>query len=520
MDRDNKWFDINFLIEEGEEYKFNEIEIVNNIKNSDTERLEKVLTMKTGERFNADLINSSIDSLTNELAKEGFAFVNIRTGTKENEELKQMDLTFIIDETPRIYVGDIKILGNTRTYDYIIRREMRLEEGDPFSISKFERSLQRIRNLGYFEFVDMQRVRGDSPNKLDIIIKVQEKKTGEFQFGVGYSTSDGANANIGIRENNLLGMGQTMDLSILYAKYTKDISLSYGKPYFMGRDLYAGFNIFYRDDEDEESVDYKESTYGVGFNTNYAITEYMTQSLNYSLYKQEIKDVGIDYQGVIGEQETITSSIGQTIYYDKRDSRINPTKGYSLSWNLTYAGIGGDKKYIKSYGNAALYIPVWPSVVTLKLGARGGIIEGMNGEPVDPTDAFYLGGSSLKGFAYGGVGPRVINSSTGSAIDGSSVGGKQYYVVDAELKFPLGLPEELGVSGGLFINAGTLTGVDASSTLDKSRVVDSGSLRSAYGLSISWNSPMGPLTFDFSKTLREEVYDESENFAFNFGSNF
>ncbi len=520
LDRSSKWFDITFLIDEGEKYNFGEIEITNNIKKVNEDKLHKLLKTKKGKTFDANLINTTIDNLTNELAKEGFAFVNIRPLTNENKEAKTIDIDFVIDESPRIYVGDIKIIGNTRTYDSIIRREMRLEEGDPFSISKFERSVQRIKNLGYFDKVDVQRVKGKVPNQLDIIIDVAEKKTGEFQFGIGYSTVDGANINAGIKETNLLGKGQTLSLNVLYAKYTKDISISYGKPYFLDRDLYAGFNLFYRNDEDEYSIDYKETSYGGGVNANYSITEYLDQRVYYSLYKQKITDVGSDYVGIISEQDSITSAIGQTLYYDRKDSRFDPTKGFSLSLGLEYAGIGGDKKYIKSTTQANVYIPILPSIITLRIGGRAGVIEGTQGDLIDPVDAFYLGGNNFKGFKYGGVGPRAKNLINGSPIDGNAVGGKRYYVADAELKFPLGLPKEYGIYGSLFINAGTLTGIDNSPTLNKDRIVDSGTIRSAYGFSLSWRSPMGPLSFDFSKVLKKEYYDESQNFTFSFGSSF
>ena len=518
IDRNNRWFDITFLINEGEKYNFGNIKITNNIKYVKTKKLEKVVKIKKDKVFNADLLNASVDNITTELAKEGFAFVDVKPMITKNDKLKLVDVDFIIEESPRIYVGEIKIIGNTRTYDKIIRRELRLEEGDPFSLTKFNRSIQRINNLGYFEKVDVRKERGDQPNKLNIIIEVEEKKTGELQFGIGYSSVDGLNATIGIKENNLLGLGQTLGLNIMYAKYTKDISLSYGKPYFMGRDLYVGFNLFYRRDEDQYSVDYKETTYGGGLNAVYSITEYLDQKLFYNLYREKISDISEDYSGIIAASDDITSAIGQSLYYDRKDSRFDPTKGFALNWTIEYAGLGGDKKYLKNTGSANVYIPVWPSIFTLRLGAKGGAMQGVMGEPVDPTDAFYLGGNSLKGFKYGGVGPRTIIGN--SAKDGSAVGGKRYYVADAELRFPLGLPKEYGIYGSLFINAGTLTGVDESKTLNKSKIVDSGTIRSATGFSISWKSPMGPISFDFAKVLKKEYYDESQNFNFNFGSSF
>ncbi|HSQ98016.1 MAG TPA: outer membrane protein assembly factor BamA [Rickettsiales bacterium] len=519
INQENRWFDITFLIDEGEKYKFGNITITNNIKDVKDERLKKVVKIKKDKIFNANLLNTSVDNITTELAKEGFVFVDVKPMISKNTKDRTIDVDFVIDESPRIYVGEIKIIGNTRTYDDVIRRELRLEEGDPFSLTRFNRSIQRINNLGYFEKVNVTKERGDQPNKLNILIEVQEKKTGELQFGIGYSTTDGANATIGVTENNLLGLGQSLSLNIMYAKYTKNISLSYGKPYFMGRDLYAGFNLFYKKDEDEYSVDYKETTYGGGVNAVYSITEYLDQKLFYSIYRDKISDISEDYDGIITEGDKVTSSVGQSLYYDRKDSRFDPTKGFSLSWTVEYAGIGGDKNYLKNTANANFYVPIWPSIITLRLGAKGGVIDGI-GESVNPTDAFYLGGNSLKGFTYGGIGPRTIDSDTGSAKDGSAIGGKRYYVGDAEVKFPLGLPKEYGIYGSFFINAGTLTGVDGSSTLNKNRIVDSGSIRSAAGFSLSWRSPMGPLSFDFSKVLKKESYDESQNFAFSFGTSF
>jgi len=519
IDKKNKWFDITFLISEGEKYKFGNVSITNNIKDVKTDKLKKVIKVKENKIFNANLLNTSVDNITEELAKEGFVFVDVKPMITKNDTEKTIDVNFVIEESPRIYVGEIKIIGNTRTYDDVIRRELRIEEGDPFSLTKFNRSIQRIQNLGYFEKVNATKERGDQPNKLNIIIEVQEKKTGELQFGIGYSTTDGANATIGIKESNLLGLGQTLSLNIMYAKYTKNISLSYGKPYFMGRDLYAGFNLFYTKDEDQYSVDYKETTVGGGLNAIYSVTEYLDQKLFYSIYNEKISDVSEDYDGIITAGTKLTSSIGQSLYYDRKDSKLDPTKGFALSWTIEYAGIGGDKNYLKNTANANVYVPIWPSIITLRLGAKGGVIDGI-GEGVYPTDAFYLGGNSLKGFTYGGIGPRTISSSTGSAVDGSAIGGKRYYVGDAEVKFPLGLPKEYGIYGSFFVNAGTLTGVDASSTIDKSKIEDSASIRSAGGFSLSWRSPIGPLSFDFSKVLKKETYDESQNFAFSFGTSF
>lgn len=522
IDRGNRWFDITLLIDEGKKYNFGEVKLTNNIKKVDDEMLLKIISkLKPGKTFNAELMNTATDNLTAELAKLGFAFVNVRPLTYKNNENMSINVDFTVDESPRVYVGEIKIIGNTRTYDNVIRRELRIEEGDPFNLTKFNRSQQRVKNLGFFETVDFRRERGDEPNKVNIIIEVAEKKTGELNFGVGYSTVDGANVNVRVKESNLLGKGQNLGLDLMYAKYTKDVDISYGTPYFLDRDLYAGFNIFYTKNDERDSVNYNENRYGFGLNMAYGITEYLNQRLFYLGYKEEILNISADYRDIIRESNALVSLIGQTLSYDRRNSRFNTTSGFLANWTLEYAGIGGDKHYIKNIGSASVFIPVIPSYITLRLGAKGGTIEGVNDRPINPVDAFYLGGDNFRGFKYGGVGPRVINPATGSAKGESSIGGKDYYVAEAELKFPLGFPKEYGISGILFVNAGTLTNVDVVDNLGYGdRYVDSGSIRAAGGFSISWLSPMGPLRFDFSKVIKKEYYDESESFRFSFDANF
>ena len=376
-----------------------------------------------------------------------------------------------------------------------------------------------MRNLGYFKDVKITKNQGVARNQIDLTIEVVEQKTGELNFGIGYSTVDGANVNIGIKEKNLMGTGRNLSFDWLYSQYTGKVNFGYGKPYFMNRDLFAGFDLFYVDEKNRDSISYDKLSFGGSLNTGYNITEYLSQRVYYNYFREEISNLDSNYTNIITAGNTITSSIGQSLAYDRRDNIYNPHNGFYLKWTLDYAGVGGDKYFTKNTGKFSAYTPVYFENLIFKIGLRGGNVDG-NGEALNPNDGFYLGGYSLKGFEYAGIGPRTIDSVTNSPKNGKAIGGKNYYVGEAELKFPLGFPKEYQISGSLFINAGTVTGVDDDVNLNKALIADTGSIRSAYGFNISWISPMGPIGLDFSNVIKKESYDIEENFRFSFGSNF
>ncbi len=511
-------FFVTFLLEEGIRYKVGEVRIVNHIDKFDEKILDKEILIKKGKFYNSELIDKTVDKMVEVMSEKSYAFANIEPVLKRNRDEKIIDIDFVINETPRIYINRIIISGNTRTKDAVIRREIRLQEGDPFNLTKLNRSKQRLENLGFFDKVEFNTKRIGETDKVDLEINVKEKKTGELTLGIGFSTVNKLSANAGVKERNLLGTGEELGFNLQksYSSFSSDIS--YTKPYFTGRSIDAGFDLYKYKLDKRNTVVYSQDTYGFTLRGDYMITEFLGHQLRYFLNQQTVSDVdenaSINIQNLKGSY--LNSGVGQSFLYDKRDNRINPRDGYYISISQDYSGIGGDITMLKHEGSAGYYIPTIDENYILKFLARGGIVQGL-GEDVRSNYGFFLGGNNFRGFEYAGMGPRTITD--GSAVGGSVIGGKIYYVGTAEFMFPLGLPKELGINGILFSDNGTVKGVDEISK-QSTEVADSGLIRSSYGLSIAWASPMGPIRLDFSRVARKEDYDQTQNFRFSFGTTF
>ena len=515
-------FFITFLLEEGIKYDIGQINIINHVEKFDEKILEKEILIKKGKIYNSDLIEKTVDKMVERMSEKSYAFANIEPILKRNRDEKIIDIDFVIRETPRIYINQIRISGNSRTHDEVIRRELRIREGDAYNITKINRSKQRIENLGFFEKVEFKTKKinenSQDADKVDIEIEVKEKKTGELNLGIGYSTVNKITTNAGIKERNLFGTGQELGLNVQksYSSFTGEIN--YTKPYFLGRAIDVGFDLFQYQLSKRNSLAYDQDSGGITFRGNYSITEFLTHQLHYSLSQQTVGNV--DSTASLGlrnlQGSFLTSSVGQTFSYDKRNNRINPKSGYYLSLTQDYAGLGGDINTLKHESSAGYYLPTFNEDFILKFLARGGAIDGL-GQDVRSNYGFFLGGNNFRGFQYAGVGPRTITN--GSAKGGDVIGGKIYYVGTAEFMFPLGLPRELGINGILFSDNGTVKGVDQISKKG-TNVADSGSLRSSYGFSVAWASPLGPIRLDFSKIAKKELYDQTQNFRFSFGTTF
>lgn len=513
-------FYITFLLEEGIKYNFGEITIDNKVKKFDESLLKKSILTKKSKVYNADLVNNTIDKFTTILSENGYAFTNIEPVLKRNKEKKIIDIEYVIRETPRIYINEISITGNDRTLDKVIRRELRVREGDPFNITKINRSKQRIENLGFFEKVDFKTNRIGNSDKVNIAIEVKEKKTGELNFGIGYSTVDKMTGNIGIAERNLFGTGQEISVNTQKSSTRLSNEISYTKPYFMGRELAAGVDVFNYQLDKRDSLVYDQNSKGLTLRAGYAISEYIDHTIRYSYRDEEISNIEPTASPIIQslKGKYVNSSIGQSLSLDKRDNKFDPKDGYYIGISQNYAGVGGDVEYLKHEGNASYYIPIINDNFVLKFSGRFGYIDGI-GQDIKSNDNFFLGGNNFRGFEYAGIGPRAVVNGTGSAIGGNAVGGKLYYVSTTEFRFPLGLPKELGINAALFHDIGTLKLVD-NFNKQNTQIIDDGSLRSSYGLSLVWASPLGPIRLDFSKVNQSEVYDRTESFRFSFGTNF
>ena len=512
-------FFITFLIEEGIKYNVGEVNIINHVEKFDEKILSKEILIKSGKVYDSEAIEKTVDKMVEVMSEKSYAFAHIEPVLKREKEKKIMNVDFVINETPRIYISQVTISGNTRTLDEVIRRELRIREGDPYNINKINRSKQRVQNLGYFDKVEFKTKRIGESDKVDIEIEVKEKKTGELNLGIGYSTVNKVTANAGIKERNLFGTGQEIGLNVQksFAQFSSEIN--YTKPFFMGRAIDVGFDLSKYQLSKRNTLVYDQDSSGIIFRGDYSLSEFLSHQLRYSLSSQTVSNV--DPLASIGIQNLqgsfVNSGVGQTISYDKRDNRLDPKNGYYISISQDYSGIGGDINTLKNEGSAGYYVPTFSDNYILKFLARGGAINGI-GQDVRSNYGFFLGGNNFRGFEYAGIGPRT--KSGGSAVGGSIIGGKVYYVGTAEFRFPLGLPKELGINGILFSDNGTVKGVDTISKQGTGGIEDSGSLRSSYGLSIAWSSPMGPIRLDFSKVAKREIYDRTQNFRFSFGSTF
>jgi outer membrane protein insertion porin family len=503
-------FYVTFTVEEGERYRFGKIDLTNAIKDVPTEELRPLITVQEGDWYNADQVDKTINALTDALGNRGYAFIEIQPRVKRNAEGKTIDVTFDVKEGPRVYVERIDITGNVRTLDKVIRREFRLVEGDAFNTSKLRRSEQRIKNLGFFKKTDVTTNPGSAPDKTVIGVNVEEQSTGEFSVGVGFSTTDGILGDVNIRERNFLGRGQDLRIGTTIAQLTKQVDLSFTEPYFLDRNLAAGFDIFAIDQDNQLFAQFNQVTYGGSLRVGYQINEALRQTLKYTIRQDTINNVQPTASSFIQLEAgtRLTSAIGQVLLYDKRDNRLDPTSGYFAQLSTDFAGIGAGVQYYRAVVNAGYYFPLAPEYV-LSFTTESGYIHAWGGDIVRIEDRFFIGGDNLRGFQVGGVGPH-------DNVTTDSLGGNVYYTGSVSLSFPLGLPQEFGLGGRVFSDFGSLFGLDQTGP----NIFQSHLLRISAGIGVSWKSPLGPIRLDIAEPVQKAQFDRRQLFFVNFGTRF
>ena len=502
-------FFITITIEEGSRYAFGDTLIEARLRDLDSTDVEEAIEIERGDWYDANKVDETVDALSAAVGTLGYAFVDIRARTKRNREERIIDVTFEVNEGPRSFVERIDIEGNVRTVDEVIRREFRIVEGDAFNASKLRRSIQRVQDLNYFEKVAMDQVPGSDADKVIIKAAVEEKSTGSFSVGAGYSSTYGPLGDIGLRERNLLGRGQDIKLSLTIAAKKSEIDLSFTEPYFLGREVSAGFDIFrtQTDLQDTRSHDFEEV--GLALRSGYPITEALSQGWTYGFKQTEITDVDVSASQLIKDQSgsELLSQVSHVLTYDRRDSRVRPTDGYFVRLNNDVAGLGGSVRHLRNAVTAGTFYTLADQWILSVTGTAGHII-GL-GEDVLFSQRFFIGGDDLRGFANNGVGPR--DKSTDDAL-----GGEWAYTGTVEVSFPIGLPTELGVSGRAFTDVGS-SGKIEPTTGD---VDDTGSVRASIGTGVTWTSPVGIIGLDFGVPVLKENFDETELVRVNFGTRF
>lgn len=507
LSQNKKSFTVTFVVDEGKRYTIRDIDIISDISDVNADDFKRFVKIESGDRYNSDGIDKTVTALTDELGKKGFAFVEVEPVVNKDTSTGEADVTFHIKEGARFFIDRINIKGNTRTHDKVVRRELRIEEGDAFNASKIKDSRRNVENLDYFEKVDINTTPKDG-NRADLDIDVKEKSTGYFNVGIGFSTVNGALIRTGVTENNFRGLGQRLGFDVAVSQKSQDFDVSFTEPYFLDRRLRAGIDLFHSRQDYQDESSYDSQVTGGRLRTGWNYTDDLSQQLRYTLKEDEITKVGEYASKYIKEEKGkyTNSSVGTTLVYDKRDSANFTREGYFLSAGTDVAGAGGDEKYVKFDGKAYWYHTM-ADYYTLKLFANAGSIEGYGGESVRLSNRYYLGGYTMRGFEVGGIGAR-------DKYTNDALGGNWMLYTGAEFGFPIGL-DELGISAHVFTDVGMLGKPD---NVNLDEVYYSDKPRVAAGFGFQWLSPMGQIDVDFGFPIAKEDYDETEVFRLNFGT--
>ena len=528
-DRDG--FVISFTIEEGDRYRFGKVDVNIALKDLPREAVLPLLTVQSGDWYDAQELEHSISVITDALGNRGYAFVEVKPQVVRNREDHTVDLVFDVHEGPQVYVERIDINGNVRTLDRVIRREFRLVEGDAFNTNKMQRSKDRIKNLGFFKKVEANNSPGTAPDRTLITVEVEEQSTGELSLGLGFSTSDGPLADVSIRERNFLGRGQDLRIGTVVSFRSQQVDLSFTEPYFLDKNVAAGIDIFEVKTSPTANFFtgvtpvYQQFSFGGALRTGYQISENLRQTWKYTGRSDDITNIQSNASLFIQLQAGthLTSAIGQVLLYDRRDNRLEPTSGYYASVGNDFAGLGFGVEYVRNKVNFGYYYSLFPDWV-LGFTAEGGDVFGWGGQKVLLQDRFFVGGDNLRGFAPAGIGPR-------DTVSNDALGGNKYYVGSLALGVPLGLPKELGISGRVFTDFGTLWSNDQKNLVltaaqlqatggVQPHILDSTAIRASAGVGISWKSPVGPIRLDLAYPIKKESFDKTQLFHVSFGTRF
>jgi len=533
LDSDGEGFFITFTVEEGERYRFGYIDIESALPSLDVSALRGVILTRPGKRYNAEKVEKTVEALTIKVSEQGYAFGQVRPRFDRDPSTHTMNITYVVDEGPRVYIERINIVGNFRTEDRVIRRQFRLAEGDAYNRLLVEAARRRLRSLGFFKSVDIQTEPGSAPDRVILVVKLVEQPTGEFSFGVGYSTTEGVIGDVSVAERNLMGKGQYVRLSLSGSFERIQADFSFTEPNFLDRNMAAGFDLFHKEVDLRDVASFQQRDTGGNLRIGFPIADDTQLGLRYRLQREEIFDptsnASLAVKDAAAEGAVIVSSLGYTVAYDTRNLPQQPTSGLFASFSQDLAGVGGDVNYIRSVVDARGYYPI-TNKITLVGRAQAGAIEGFGGEELRITDLFFRGGETIRGFERAGLGPRDACESptTGARVPNcrrDALGGKYYWATTAEVRFPIPLlPDSLGMQGAVFVDAGSLwdpsqRAVDAV-VEEGSFIFDSDTVRLSTGFSIIWQSPLGPLRADIAEALLKADFDETELFRFGASTNF
>ncbi|WP_054304438.1 outer membrane protein assembly factor BamA [Gemmobacter sp. LW-1] len=520
---------VTFSVREGQQFRFGKITTVSEIEGLDAAPYDAALKVKSGSVYSPGVVDTNIARLESLALKQGLNFVTIEPRITRNDRDGTLDIAFTLVRGQKVFVERIDIEGNTTTLDQVVRRQFRTVEGDPFNPREIRQSAERIRALGYFADAKVNAEPGSAPDQVVVNVDVEEQPTGSLSFGVSYGVQTGVGLSMGLTENNFLGRGQTLGLNISSGTDNANSSITFVEPAFLGRDLKFKFNAYYNETDNQDAT-YDTRLIGISPAIEFPVSELGRLELRYTLKNSKLLDLRqavADDPATPDVDETVvattpiiqrdaargnmmSSGVGLSYTYDNRTSGLNPNGGVLLRFGLDYAGLGGDVESVTASALAVAEQKVWNEEVTLRAIFEGGAVHMLDGDS-RVTDR-YFGGGKIRGFERGGLGPRDL------ATD-DALGGNLFAVARFEADFPLGLPEEYGITGGLFADFGSVWSLDdvagASGTVD-----DGFHLRSAVGFSVFWNTPIGPLRFNFAKAMSKQSYDKEQVFDLTISTKF
>ncbi len=522
---DRKSFYLTFDITEGPRYRVGSLKIISGIRTLTDEQLRGLVPLAAGDWFDGTALEEGITALSTRAQNLGYAFAQVNPNVQTDPATRKIAITLNVVEGPRVYIQRIDISGNTRTEDKVIRRELTVAEGDGYNQSKIDQSTTNIKNLGYFKDEKLTTSPGSTPQQVILDTKVTEQATGQFSLGGGYSSDLGALVNAGLSQNNFLGTGVNASINALLAQRGTQINIGVTDPYFLDRNLIAGFDIF-RTVTDSytaaaSSFNYSESDVGGDVRLGYRFNQNVRQSFTYTLSQRDVYDVPTGSSLYVIDEEGVSSlsQISQTLTFDYVDDDLSPTSGLNVDLTTDFAGVGGTAKYLRLSPDAAYYIPLehifGSKAWVLKFGATGGDLIPAFGYHDRIVDRFFLGGDSLRGFADGGVGPHDQSS-------GDSLGGRIMWTQTTELHFPLPVSPDLGVSGFAFVDIGSLYGArEISNAAGTAQAIyNSSAPRVGTGVGVSWNTPFGLINLSLAEPIVKQKDDQIQQFRISFGTRF
>jgi outer membrane protein insertion porin family len=579
-DPDRRGFLIAFTIEEGEQYRVGAVDVQSNVRPLDPALLRPRLRVFSGDVYNAEAVEKTVEDMTIEAAKRGFAFATVRPRASRDVDGRLVNVAFVIDEGQRAYIERINVRGNTRTRDYVIRREFDIAEGDAYNRALVNRAERRLKNLGYFKSAKIGTEPGSAPDRVILNVDVEEQSTGEFSVSGGYSTADGFLAEVSVAERNMLGRGYYGKAAVQYGQYTRGGQLSFVDPYFLGYRVAAGIDLFAKDQKSTSFVSYETITVGASARLGFALREDLGLQLRHSIYRQKISlpfqlqncnninpdgvttfptpdqafrfpaipincysdgEASLAVKRELANGAVLTSLVGYTLSYNTLDNNKSPTKGLLTELRQDFAGVGGDVNFIRTAGDVYGYHEVLPDIVGL-LHLQGGFISGWGSKDLRMLDHFQMGPSLVRGFSPAGIGPRDLTQFPFTGVLGDALGGTMYWGTSLEFQTPLyWLPKDAGVKVAAFADAGSLWNYTGPTTFPATGEVLSGNIcptwgpgtigvpcpvdngmhiRSSVGMGLIWDSPFGPLRFDYSFPLSKERYDRVQQFRFGGGTKF